>query len=347
MQTGLVSIVIPVYNVEKYLEECLNSIINQTYKRIEVIIVNDGSTDSSLEICKHFQLDDRIIIIDKKNEGLSIARQVAVDNAKGEYLCIIDSDDYIDRDFIEKLAYSICKDNSDISMCASRQFTKSTSIIYGFSMSICTPKKILNHDVEYNYAHLLNYYYMQDSWAKIYRLDFIRCSGIKFYLNKEYNGTDLLFNYLLMFYKPKISVINNVLYNHRIHYESMVFRKDKKMQEGFQIIMSDLIRESNKIKYSSVINNQFSFIYLNLMMISAQDIIDSEARISEIIYKLKRFYILNKNYLDKIDRIKLHSSYFKKITNKLFSKLLMRRSLVFMYLYLRIRRFKMQLRYIL
>ena len=93
-----VSIIIPVYNVESYLRRCLDSVVNQTLKDIEIILVNDGSTDGSLAICEEYaKNDDRIKIITRKNGGLSAARNTGLDNATSEYIGFIDSDDWVDK----------------------------------------------------------------------------------------------------------------------------------------------------------------------------------------------------------------------------------------------------------
>lgn len=114
----LISIIVPVYNVEKYLEHCLNSIINQTYKNLEIILVNDGSTDNSLEICESFkQKDSRIKIITKGNGGLSSARNEGLKIAKGNYISFVDSDDWIDADFIKALYNNLISTDSDMSTC--------------------------------------------------------------------------------------------------------------------------------------------------------------------------------------------------------------------------------------
>ena len=111
----MISIIIPVYNVSKYLRACLDSVINQTYKDLEIICINDGSTDDSLEILKEYaNKDNRIIIIDKKNAGVSAARNDGIDRAGGEYLFCIDSDDYIDNDYLETYVRAIEKEDYDI-----------------------------------------------------------------------------------------------------------------------------------------------------------------------------------------------------------------------------------------
>ena len=99
-----VSIIVPVYNVEKYLKRCLDSITNQTLKELEIICINDGSTDNSLKILKQYaHKDKRISIINKQNEGLSVARNTGMEAASGEYIGFVDSDDWIDLDFYKKL----------------------------------------------------------------------------------------------------------------------------------------------------------------------------------------------------------------------------------------------------
>ena len=104
-----ISIIIPVYNVENYLAECLNSVVNQTYRNIEIIIVNDGSTDNSFSIIQQYQLqDERIKIINQENQGLSAARNAGMKVASGEYLWFVDSDDYVAINACEEFVKHLC-----------------------------------------------------------------------------------------------------------------------------------------------------------------------------------------------------------------------------------------------
>lgn len=114
----LISIIIPVYNVEKYLEKCVNSVLSQSYNNLEVILVNDGSTDNSLSICEKLsQTDKRIKVINQKNSGLSAARNRGISVASADIIGFIDSDDYIDFDFVELLYKNMINSGADISMC--------------------------------------------------------------------------------------------------------------------------------------------------------------------------------------------------------------------------------------
>lgn len=113
-----ISIIVPVYNVEKYLKKCVDSILNQTFKDFELILVDDGSPDSSGAICDQYaEKDSRVKVIHKKNGGLSDARNAGIEVAKGKYLGFIDSDDYIAEDMYELLHNNIVRENADLSIC--------------------------------------------------------------------------------------------------------------------------------------------------------------------------------------------------------------------------------------
>ncbi|MFV0380343.1 MAG: glycosyltransferase family 2 protein [Anaerorhabdus sp.] len=114
----MVSIVVPVYNVENYIDRCILSLLNQTYFNIEIILVNDGSTDNSAAKCHKYSLDDnRIKVIDKENGGLSDARNVGIQHASGDYLLFVDSDDYVASDMVEIMVDKITSENGDICVC--------------------------------------------------------------------------------------------------------------------------------------------------------------------------------------------------------------------------------------
>lgn len=118
----LVSIIIPVYNTEDYLEECLDSLINQTLKNIEIICINDGSTDNSFQIIEDYSQDSRVKIINKKNEGQSIARNKGVKEASGEYIAFVDSDDYIDLNAYEVMYKFAKKHDNEMVLCDVERF---------------------------------------------------------------------------------------------------------------------------------------------------------------------------------------------------------------------------------
>ena len=115
---SLVSIIVPVYNVEKYLRKCLDSIVNQTYKNIEVICVDDGSPDNSIDILREYRAkDDRVTIIRQKNKGLSGARNTGIKNATGKYIMFIDSDDWVELNMVELMTKKMDNKNLELAVC--------------------------------------------------------------------------------------------------------------------------------------------------------------------------------------------------------------------------------------
>ena len=114
----LISVLIPIYNVEKYLRRCVDGILSQTYRNLEVILVDDESPDGCGAICDEYAAkDDRVVVIHQKNKGLSGARNAGIDMAKGEYLAFVDSDDYVTDDFILRLYEAVATTGSDMAQC--------------------------------------------------------------------------------------------------------------------------------------------------------------------------------------------------------------------------------------
>lgn len=125
-----ISVVVPIYNVDRWLPRCLTSIIGQSFTEFELLLVNDGSTDDSLEICQSFsKKDERIKIINKENGGLSDARNAGIDIAQGRYIVFVDSDDYLERNYLFNLYHNIIKTNADIAMCEYKEVTEKGKLI--------------------------------------------------------------------------------------------------------------------------------------------------------------------------------------------------------------------------
>ena len=143
-----ISIIVPVYNVAPYLPACLDSIIHQTYRNLEIILVDDGSTDSSNKICEQYKtVDPRIQVIHQENQGLTMARNAGISAASGKYISLIDSDDFIAPDMIEKLYDRLIKDHSDLSVCSIQYVDEDGQPLpskgdYGFAF----PDQVLTRD---------------------------------------------------------------------------------------------------------------------------------------------------------------------------------------------------------
>ena len=203
-----VSVIIPVYNAEKYLRECLDSVVNQTLKDIEIICVNDGSTDNSLKILEEYASNDnRIKIINQDNQGAGIARNNGIKQAHGYYLYFLDSDDYIEIDALKKLYTKAQEYNTDIIIFNYSAFDNETGKEQ-FRTNVCT--NISNSEVVFSKLdHENNFFQITDSnvWAKFYRREFINHLNIKFSNTKSVN--DVFFCYSTLFMAQRILCLND------------------------------------------------------------------------------------------------------------------------------------------
>lgn len=128
----LVSIVVPVYNVKDYLGKCLESLMGQSYERIEIIVVDDGSTDGSGEICDEFARDDeRVKVFHKRNGGLSSARNYGIKKAKGDYICLVDSDDLVNKDFVARMVEAAEQEDADVAVCGYNDAVPERRVVSG------------------------------------------------------------------------------------------------------------------------------------------------------------------------------------------------------------------------
>jgi len=197
-----VSVIVPVYNVEPYLRRCLESLVNQTLKDIEIICINDCSTDKSLVILKEYaRKDERVKIIDfKKNQGVSVARNSGMKIAKGEYIGFCDSDDYVDLDFYEKLHELAKKKNADIAKAAMKK------------TEIGANAKIINLN-ELILKHKGYWGFIGQFYTAIYRNKMLKKHRVKFPVGKIL-GQDLCFSNYVSIVAKNIYVLNNTFYNY-------------------------------------------------------------------------------------------------------------------------------------
>lgn len=239
-----VSVIIPVYNVEKYLRECLDSIIHQTLNDIEIILVNDDSPDNSLDIIKEYaSTDKRIVVIDQENCGCNKTRNNTIEIANGDYISFIDSDDIIDLDYFEKLYNATKNGKFDIAM---------TSKVVNFSEDNKYYKNTGAKDKIYTIKSLKDrgkiVITSGMSCNKIYKTDFIKKNNIKFStLNRT--GGDNGFTAIAMLLADRIAVINNTAYHYRQQKKSLT--KTLKNEQHFGIV--DIYKEiKNTVKTSKV-----------------------------------------------------------------------------------------------
>lgn len=202
-----ISIVVPIYNVEKYLKKCVESILNQTYKNFELILVDDGSPDRCGEICEDFAKKDlRIRVIHKENGGLSSARNAGIDVAKGEYIGFVDSDDYIEPFMYEKLVNAVVKDNCLLSVC-------SVKYVFEDGSAVTKENSEESQVFDFNRAILeMNTYRLFDmgAWSKLYHRDLFK--EIRFPVGKL--SEDFYIMYKIFDIAQRVSYVADPCYNY-------------------------------------------------------------------------------------------------------------------------------------
>lgn len=301
------SIIVPVYNVEKYLEKCLKSIQNQTYDNFEVIIVNDGSTDLSKEIINVFEEDHRFKGFYKENGGLSDARNYGIKYTTGDFLLFIDSDDYIDKNLLKKLNYIIEKYNPDL-------------IKFNF-IDVIEGKEYKHYEKitfskEIKLRELINFDYFEPACSYCYNLDFYKKNNFKFEVGRYHEDYGLIplillkskdiyyLNYFGYFYvKRDDSIVNNSNKIEKRAEDTLYFslknikiiEKEKNIDKDTKDLLLNFYANGaiNKLK---ILNNKEK--YLKKLK-------------SNKIYK----YLLSKSYKQKIKKI------ICKISYKLYIKL--------------------------
>ena len=232
----LITIIINVYNGEKFINKCLDSIINQTYKDLEILIINDGSNDNTLNIIKKYK-DKRIRIITTENKGLSVSRNIGIDNAKGDYLYFIDSDDYIEPDTIEYLYNLNKKNNTLISTCKSID-------VYDYNVNINNKKEKI--DILLNQDMLIKILLWQNRtealWNKLIKKELL--NDLRF---EDRIINDIAFTHKLIINTDKISYSNQIKYYHLIHNENISVRKRENL-DRVEDMYKAIIERYNYIK---------------------------------------------------------------------------------------------------
>lgn len=212
----LISVIVPVYNVQNYICRCLDTIINQTYKNIEIILVDDGSKDESGKICEEYaKKDSRIRVIHKENEGLGLTRNVGIKYAMGKYIAFIDSDDFIELNMYEIMYKKIKENDLDAVLCNYKRLKKDKTYIYNVSnfdnkqyscdeiqkdilLSICGNPK---------YKTVIG-----SVCCVLYKKDIIDKYNIKFLNEREYVSEDIIFNYMYFSKCRRIQLLRDNMY---------------------------------------------------------------------------------------------------------------------------------------
>lgn len=252
----LISVIVPVYNVEKYLPKCIDSILEQTYRNLEILLIDDGSKDSSPQICDEYaEKDSRIRVIHKENGGLSSARNRGLDEAKGDFVGFIDSDDYIQKDMYEYLMSGIEKYDADISICQrimvkndkKKPQDREKNEVYDTETAV---RKLLNEDI------------MNAVWNKLYKKEVVE--GIYFPEGRVYESTAVTFQYITR--AKKVANLKKSKYYYIMRDGSIVHDKNIKNRSDWCLSHIDRYNELMKLypKYKYQVLNDFYYVALKL-----------------------------------------------------------------------------------
>lgn len=225
-----VSVIVPVYNVEKYLKRCLDSLINQTLSDIDIICINDGSKDSSLQILEQYaQKDSRIVIYNQENSGLSVARNTGLEHASGEYIGFVDSDDWVDLDFYEKLYNSAKNNNADIAVA---DFIREHPNKKPKRLKLKEEKIYTTPEDKFMICKV---HREGCVWNKIYRTEFIHSINLKFVPKMYYEDRD--FTISSLYFSKKLVTTPNTYYRYFVNPKSIVNKRRNYIQDEHYILV--------------------------------------------------------------------------------------------------------------
>ena len=310
-----VSIIVPVYNVEKYIEKCLNTLINQTLEDIQIIIVNDGSTDNSKELIKKYLHDERVIYLEKENGGLSDARNYGIPYATGEYIGFVDSDDYIELDMYEKMYNKAIEENSDMVECDfywkyPNKIRKDIGVIYDNKKEAIVKARVV-------------------AWNKIIKREILEKTKILFPKGLKYE--DIEFSYKLIPSLDKISFVKEPLVYYIQRDTSLANTQNERTSEIFTVF-DNVIEYYKQNEIYEEYKEELEYTYARILLCSSlkriTKIKDKEVKenlINQTWENLnKKFPVWKKNiYLKENKTFKnLYMKSINKFTYKIYSKFL-------------------------
>lgn len=253
---NLISIIIPIFNGEKYLERCLDSVLSQTYTNLEILLIDDGSTDSSYAICKKYsEADPRISYFYDNNHGVSHARNLGINMANGQYIAFIDCDDYIDKNYIELLYKNMMQQHADLITCGYKQ------VYHNRITTFNDDGKIIIYDGKEFVQELLN---VQNGYGFVHT-KLIKRSSIKdIRFSEELKvGEDALFNIMLCKNLHKIVVFHKALYYYFHNEDSAVHKFDKnyvkKYLKSMKCMRQYICQEENSFSNIETLNNYIAY----------------------------------------------------------------------------------------
>lgn len=245
-----VSIIIPVYNTDKeYLDCCIQSLIDQTYKDIEIIIIDDGSIDEVSRNCDlYLKRDNRIKVFHKENSGISTTRNLGVNKSSGKWVFFMDSDDWLELDAIEKLI----ENSKDMQVVIGRFFMDNKKYIGGYNEEIIIDdnnKKDLINSIFFD--HHNKYCWVESACAKLYLKDFLLENKIRFNDSIATIGEDIVFNFEVYDNAEKIKYLSLYIYHYRTNETSVMRAFDDRLIQKYDRLLENLNKKMKELKYDN------------------------------------------------------------------------------------------------
>ena len=268
MEDIKVSVIVPVYNVAKYLAECLESLVNQTLEDIEIICVNDGSTDNSLEILEEYaEKDSRVKVFTIENSGISLARNFGIEQAKGGYIGFVDSDDYVNEYMFEKLYLACVQNDLDLAMCKISLFDDETGEVnndldyYNLKVFSNLDKEVFNSDDTTSFTNNI----VVNVYNKLYKKSLLEDNSIEFPANLIFE--DEVFFIKTYLTAKRISVVNEFLYYYRLNREGSITYLEKENNYVDMVYIykkeREIFKELGKYdEYKVLLANRMLFLIL-------------------------------------------------------------------------------------
>lgn len=326
-----ISVIIPVYNVENYLEECLDSVLNQTLREIEIICIDDGSTDNSLNILKNYEKrDKRIIILKQKNLGAGAARNTGLKVARGKYISFLDADDFFELTMLKKVFDKCETDRAQVGVFRSQEFDDKYKSYNSMPWSV--RKRFLPFKIPFSPLDISKHIFQIFNgwaWDKLYNREFILFNDLKFQNIRTTN--DAYFVFMANILADKITILDDVLAYHRVNIDTSLSMTREKSWDccyaAMNLIKSELIKRNlYDIFRQSYINWALHFCIWNvctlkgeakkLLLKSLQEKYFKEFGFNNYLFNFyynKNDYVVYKEILENGQSAKLNGNIFLKV----------------------------------
>lgn len=310
-----VSIIIPVYKVEKFLPRCIESVLRQSYSNLEILLINDGSPDRSAEICDQYaEIDSRIRVIHKRNEGVSATRNRGIKEASGDYIFFLDSDDFLSNNAISILIEVAKRTDADIVISNYARIDEKNMISKNNPFPASKEIPDFQHDIQ----ERLNFYfyYGVEVWNRLYKTKVVKENQV-FFDKGVYYAEDCLFNMKLFANKPKIAIVNEYTYYYYYNINSVANSYKKYLFENFTLLLEkyiEYLEERDKIEEFQDLISLRAFSSIDSVCQNCYR--HSKSKFKDINREIKRF----KNHAPTDQAIKklIQEGYLKNITNKVW-----------------------------